>query len=350
MTTVPPQPSIDTGGWLTAFLSFVKSLSGHFAQTFGGLPGPGKPHDKHAEHLPQSTQPLISHAQKFDDAKQRLIVVLTVNRVCRIFTIIALGCWGGWSIMPTETKTPDSVKWVTYICIVTDWVVLSTDLDCTFLGSMDWYFRRWPEWWFLKRENMPRVAVTGYRILNTLTALALSIFVYALRDDQPIVNRINLISAITIGLGLFWLGCVESTSDSPGAWFFCTDNGPRIFYGAESAYNLATWWWIAFRTHGVVKILRNRDKPEMAAQFYILIAGLTVEFILLVWYFSIFLVPYFFKRCARWYSPVWDKHRTPLLAILASWALVIIFGLWVELPNIFFPCSGSTSLFCRILI
>ena len=112
----------------------------------------------------------------------------------------------------------------------------------------------------------------------------------------------------------------------------------------------ATWWWIAFRTHAVVKILRNRDKPELTVQFRILIAGLTLQFICLVWYFSFFILARFSKRCADRKGAVWAKHRTPLLAILLSWVLVIVFGLWVELPNIFFPCTSNTSIFCRLLI
>lgn len=51
----------------------------------------------------------------------QLIIELTVNRICRIITIMVLGFWGGWSLMPEETKVPLSPAWVAYICIVTDW-------------------------------------------------------------------------------------------------------------------------------------------------------------------------------------------------------------------------------------
>lgn len=54
-------------------------------------------------------------------AHQRLIIDLTVNRICRIMTILVLGFWGGWSPMPAEPKVPVSATWVTYICITTDW-------------------------------------------------------------------------------------------------------------------------------------------------------------------------------------------------------------------------------------
>ena len=112
---------------------------------------------------------------------------------------------------------------------------------------MDWYFRKWPEPWFLRRENMPRLPVTGYRILYTVTVLVLAAYAYALRNNQNVLNRLAIISAI-IFLGFillfillpnisdlsyrfFWLGCVESKAESRGAWFFHTDHGPRIFNG-----------------------------------------------------------------------------------------------------------------------
>jgi hypothetical protein len=54
-------------------------------------------------------------------AQEDFIVILTVNRLCRIFTIATLGFGGGWSIMTAETKAPTSAVWVAYICIITDW-------------------------------------------------------------------------------------------------------------------------------------------------------------------------------------------------------------------------------------
>jgi len=54
-------------------------------------------------------------------ARQRLIIDFTINRICRIITIMVLGFWGGWSPIPAEPKVPISVAWVTYICIITDW-------------------------------------------------------------------------------------------------------------------------------------------------------------------------------------------------------------------------------------
>ena len=58
---------------------------------------------------------------------------------------------------------------------------------------MDWYFRRWPEWSLLQVENMPQVPVTGYSILNTIIGLGITFFEYFLQNDQPIINRTNVI-------------------------------------------------------------------------------------------------------------------------------------------------------------
>ena len=114
---------------------------------------------------------------------------------------------------------------------------------------MDWYFRKWPEPWFLRRENMPRLPVTGYRILYTVTVLVLAAYAYALRNNQNVLNRLAIISAI-IFLGFillfillliisdlscrfFWLGCVESKAESRGAWFFYDDYSLYVFQGKQ---------------------------------------------------------------------------------------------------------------------
>lgn len=110
-----------------------------------------------------------------------------------------------------------------------------------------------------------------------------------------------------------------------------------------------SWWWIFFRIVAIVNILRNRGEPEMAVQFLILTVGLAVESVLLCWFFSIPFLPYLFKW-ASWDRDRWYRHLPPLLAMLAAWVLVVVIGLQKELPNILFPCSGSTSMVCRALI
>ena len=69
---------------------------------------------------------------------------------------------------------------------------------------MDWYFRKWPESWYLRKENMALPSVTGYRILYTVTVLVIAIYAYALRDNQDALNRIAIISAVIfLGFILF---------------------------------------------------------------------------------------------------------------------------------------------------
>ena len=89
-------------------------------------------------------------------------------------------------------------------------------------------------------------SVTGYRILYTVTVLVIAAYAYALRNNQDVLNRIAIVSAI-IFLGFilfilllnisdlscrfFWLGCVESKEKSRGAWFFYDDYSRYIFLG-----------------------------------------------------------------------------------------------------------------------
>lgn len=73
-------------------------------------------------HVNDAEPPLHEEeASPHTPAQQMLIVDLTVNRICRVITIMVLGFWGGWSSMPAEPNVPVSATWVTYICIVTDW-------------------------------------------------------------------------------------------------------------------------------------------------------------------------------------------------------------------------------------
>ena len=99
----------------------------------------------------------------------------------------------------------------------------------------------------------------------------------------------------------------------------------------------------------IVNILRNRGEPEMALQFLTLTVGLAVESVLLCWFFSIPFLPYLFKW-AQWDRDLWYGHFPPLLAMLAAWVLVVVIGLREDLPNILFPCNGSTSIVCSALI
>lgn len=109
-----------------------------------------------------------------------------------------------------------------------------------------------------------------------------------------------------------------------------------------------SWWWIFFRIVAIVNIIRGRGDPELALQFLTLKVGLIVESVLLVWFFSIPILPSLFKW-AQWDQELWYQHLPPLLAMLAAWVLVVVIGLRKDLPNILFPCSGSTSTVCEYL-
>ncbi len=76
----------------------------------------------------------------------------------------------------------------------------------------------------------------------------------------------------------------------------------------------------------------------MAAQLYILSTGLAVELFFLLWFFSIPLFPYFFKRW-QWNNHLWYEHLPPLLFMLLSWVLVVVFGLLPELRTYFFRAA-----------
>lgn len=161
----------------------------------------------------EETLPAEAETPPPSEPNSGYVVDLTVNRVCRAFTIIVLGVWGGWSLLPSESKIPVSSMWVGYICFITDWyvpsqflfsyphhllsrVVLTVDLDCMWPSIMNWYFRKRPKWKFLVRENQNcsfRVTVTGYSIVNTLVGLGIAIFKYIMQKDQPVLTSTDAI-------------------------------------------------------------------------------------------------------------------------------------------------------------
>ena len=80
-------------------------------------------HVNHAEPAESPSHQDEASPHTDTPAQQWLIIDLTVNRLCRIITIMVLGFWGGWSSIPAEPKVPVSATWVTYICIITNWYV-----------------------------------------------------------------------------------------------------------------------------------------------------------------------------------------------------------------------------------
>ena len=102
-----------------------------------------------------------------------------------------------------------------------------------------------------------------------------------------------------------------------------------------------------------VSIIRNRGDPELALQFLTLKIGLIMECVLLCWFFLIPVLPYLFTgKWAHWDQDLsrWYMVLPPMLAMLAAWVLVVVIGLWEDLPNILFPCSGSISMVCSALV
>jgi hypothetical protein len=52
---------------------------------------------------------------------EHLFINITVNRVCRLVSILALGFLGGWSCLPDEKRVPTSVTWVLFVVVLADW-------------------------------------------------------------------------------------------------------------------------------------------------------------------------------------------------------------------------------------
>lgn len=84
---------------------------------FNGLPVP------HEETLEPSyaLRPLPIPVVEPSRPSERLFINITVNRVCRLVSILALGFWGGWSCLPDEKRVPTSAAWVLFLVIMADW-------------------------------------------------------------------------------------------------------------------------------------------------------------------------------------------------------------------------------------
>ena len=84
---------------------------------FNGLPVP------HEETLEPSypLTPLPNPVALPSRPSEHLFINITVNRVCRLVSILALGFWGGWSCLPDEKRAPTSATWVLFVVILADW-------------------------------------------------------------------------------------------------------------------------------------------------------------------------------------------------------------------------------------
>jgi hypothetical protein len=112
----------------------------------------------------------------------------------------------------------------------------------------------------------------------------------------------------------------------------------------------ASWWWIAIRITAIVEILRNRHIEGMRGQVVILSIGLGVEAILLLLILSVrILYKFYGNNVVSRNVKIWDSHSVVYYAMAVCWIMVVLCGLVDDVPNIFFPCSGSTSGWCSIL-
>jgi hypothetical protein len=63
----------------------------------------------------------LSSAVLPDVQPEQLAVEITVNRIFRFLSILGLGFWGGWSLIPDERRVPTTMTWVVFIVVMTDW-------------------------------------------------------------------------------------------------------------------------------------------------------------------------------------------------------------------------------------
>jgi len=90
---------------------------------FNGLPVP------HEETLGRPPTPLPNPVAQPTKASERLSINITVNRVRRLFSILGLGFWGGWSCLPDEKRAPTSITWVIFVVVLTDWLILQISVQ-----------------------------------------------------------------------------------------------------------------------------------------------------------------------------------------------------------------------------
>lgn len=315
---------------------------------FNGLPIP------HEETLEPSypLAPLPNPVALPSTRSERLIINITVNRVCRLFSILGLGFGGGWSFIPDEKRVPTSTTWVIFLVILTDWIAVTAVLDCVWPAAMDWYFRSPVRAKFLytsanNNPCPPMVKITLYRFGNTLLALGYLLARVIKRRDDGFLSTVEYIAG---GLGIcsLWAGWAES--DNRGMkWLFQDDYRDVLLQVVTFLFALATWWWIAYRIVAVVIILRHRNDKEMKTRFQILMVGLAVEGSALCIFLAIPILRRAFKNMP-WHEKLWYSHRVASIAMLVFWAVVLIIGFGDELPNILFPCTDSKVSVCSILI
>ena len=188
---------------------------------FNGLPVPREETSEPSYPL----TPLPNPASLPSRPSERLFINITVNRACRLLSILGLGFWGGWSCLPDEKRAPTSITWVFFVVVLTDWLILQIGVqlfaaslmfsflyriavtavvDCLRPTTMDWYFRSPLQAKCLYTSadiNCPStVKITLYRVGNTILALGYLLARVVKRQDDHFISIIEYIAG---GLGIW---------------------------------------------------------------------------------------------------------------------------------------------------
>ncbi|KAG6826619.1 hypothetical protein H0H92_015131 [Tricholoma furcatifolium] len=193
--TMPHDPSAHSTGNTEPVVSGLRRRRRIF-QAFDGLPVSQE--DTSEEHFEMTPMPSPAVQSGTAVPKEQLFVHITINRVCRIGVILGLGCWSGWSLIPDEKRVPTSTTWVTFIVIMTDWIVVTTVLDCLWPSTMKWYFRA-PRAKFLcaRRKNYPlTIDITLFSLMSVFVALGLVLLRYFKRQDNEFLAKVELITGV----------------------------------------------------------------------------------------------------------------------------------------------------------
>jgi hypothetical protein len=93
---------------------------------FDGLPA--EPHEEKPlnSSYPMTTLPLpiqnpVAPPRQSSRPSEQLFINITINRVCRLCSILGLSFWGGWSCLPDEKRVPTSATWVLFTVVLADW-------------------------------------------------------------------------------------------------------------------------------------------------------------------------------------------------------------------------------------
>ena len=188
---------------------------------FNGLPAPQEETLEPSYALTPLPNPITLPSVQ----SERLFINITVNRVCRLFSILGLGFGGGWSCFPDEKRVPTSITWVIFIVILTDWLIYTSSfrswhrlmfrsissriavtalLDCLWPTAMNWYFRSplRAKFLYTSSNNPPApVKISLYRLGTTFVVLGYLLARVIKREDDQFMSIIEYIAG---GLGVWY--------------------------------------------------------------------------------------------------------------------------------------------------